>query len=445
MASTGLKPAAVLAKLPFADSTGRYFLAYSGGLDSTVLLHLLIQALPADALQAIHINHGMHPDSDQWAQHCKAACAALAVPLQVVKVEVDQGAAGPEAAAREARYKALQGFIRAGDALVTAQHRDDQAETLLLQLLRGAGVAGLAGMPRIADFGAGKLARPLLDWERNEIQVWAEAHDLNWIEDPANTDDRFDRSFLRRRILPGLRERWPALSETLSRSAAHCGEAADLLAEIGLADSAACSEPGHALSINRLMVLSIARRRNAIRCWIENLGLPPPTSQHLDEAERRLLQAREDAEPIVSWPGTELRRYRDLLFAGPPLPPPPQDYLMPWPVADAIELPPGCGRLQAEPVESGGLRRQSGYEVGLVSEGQSIRLPGRGHSSQLKKLFQDAGVPPWVRRRMPVILHTGRLAAVGELWIDAQFLAADDESGWRLTWREPPWGYGEGI
>ena len=266
-----------------------WHIALSGGLDSSVLLHLLARLSNREALpplSAIHIHHGLQPVADAWPEHCRQVCAALGIPLQVRHVQVASGAS-LERAAREARYAALAAELGAGDVLLTAQHRDDQAETLLFRLLRGAGVRGLAGMPSSRRLGRGWLVRPLLDVSRRELEAYAQAEGLNWVEDPSNQDDRMARNYLRNRVMPLLAARWPQAQNNLARSAVHLREAQELLDDLARQDLAAARQdpapfpwlPLPSLALAPLVSLSPARQRNAMRHWLAPLT-PLPDSDH---------------------------------------------------------------------------------------------------------------------------------------------------------------------
>jgi tRNA(Ile)-lysidine synthase len=301
-------------------------IAYSGGRDSSVLLHAaagLQRAGRTGPLRALHVDHGLHPDAPRWRDHCAAHCTRLGVAFDTVSVDARPASGeSPEAAARTARYTALAGLLRPGEWLLTAHHRDDQAETLLLQLLRGAGIAGLAAMPARTPFAGGWLARPLLDLGRNDLAAYAARHALEWCEDPGNAAVEHDRNYLRHAVLPRLEERWPAVAQCLGRSAAHCAEAAGLLDELAAGDLAAAGVlPGTStLPLTALRALPSARRRLLLRHWLAGLGLPLPGRRVLARVETEMLGAAPDRNPCIAWPGAELRRYRDLLHARRPPP-----------------------------------------------------------------------------------------------------------------------------
>ena len=290
-------PAQLLDQLAHLPPAQRYWVAYSGGCDSTVLLHALAalrDQLPVE-LHALHVNHNLHEAAPTWAAHCRAVCETLAIPL--TEVNVDARAAkgeSPEAAARAARYCIFTDVLKAGDGLLLAHHRDDQAETLLLQLLRGSGPRGLAAMPAHRPQGAGWLGRPLLSFSRQELCRYAEAEKLQWIDDPSNFDTDFDRNFLRQRVLPLLQERWPAAATTLGRAAEHQAEAAELLHQLAEEDWQLTAGPqADTLQIDSLLRLTPDRQRNVLRYWINSVNtLPLPDRQRLRRRRRRLKPPR---------------------------------------------------------------------------------------------------------------------------------------------------------
>jgi tRNA(Ile)-lysidine synthase len=287
--------------------------AFSGGADSTALLAALaaLRARHALALRAVHVNHHLQPAARAMARAARASARRLGVRCHVIDapVRVARGES-PEAAARTVRYGALHGQLRDGEWLLLAQHQDDQVESLLLQLLRGAGVAGLAAMPEMA----GPTLRPLLPIARAELVAWLQRRQLEWVEDPSNLDERHARNFLRLRIVPLLRERWPAIGVTLSRSAALAAEAQQLLearADAALADAV----DGATLRVSVLRRLEPAERRNALRRWLQWRGLPMPDQRRLLELAGPLLRARHDAHPFIRWPGARVSRQGDALHA----------------------------------------------------------------------------------------------------------------------------------
>jgi len=430
-----LSPDALLPALTATPAPPRLWIAYSGGLDSHVLLHACaaLRGRLGGELRAVHLDHGLHPDSPGWAAHCRGICEALEVPLTVwrLRVVVNPGDS-LEAVARAARYAALAELLGPDEVVATAQHRDDQAETLLLALLRGSGVHGLAAMPACSALGAGRLLRPLLGFDRADLQAYAERHGLEWIEDPSNADPGLDRNFLRHRVLPALRGRWPAAAATLARSAGHCAEAAGLIdvAADGQLAVLAGSRPG-TLSVTGLRVLEPAPARAVVRRWLAVGGFRRPDRRRLGRVLDEVLPARADADPLVAWDGCEVRRYRDDLFALAPLPAPPPEQAIAWDGIGPLALPNGLGRL-VPATGAGAAPSDLTVLIGSRS-GPPLRCqrPG-GPSRSLKDLFQQAGVPPWLRIHVPLLRRGGHLVAVAGV-------ARCGESPPALTWEGHPW------
>lgn len=424
---------------------GRHFrVAFSGGLDSTVLLVAMARLAPRLApgsLGAIHVDHGLHPDSGRWAAACAARCRQHGVELEVLQVDAaHERGESPEAKAREARYAALRACLRPTEVLLTAHHADDQLETVLLQLLRGAGVAGLAAMPAQAEFGDGLHWRPLLAYTRATLLAWARSQALTgWIEDPANEDTRLARNHLRQAVLPGLRAHWPAAAAAVSRASRHCAEAA------GLLDAMAALDAGEGrddtpLAVAILRSLPPARGRNLLRWHIRRSGMPVPDERRLRTLLEQLVAAAPDANPQLRWPGVVAARYADRLWLIPAVrleeTPAPQD----WPDPERpLVLAAGLGQLSLQATTAGGLQARAlqagAWRIGYRHGGERIRLPGRAGSRALKKLFHEAGVPPWLRARIPLLEIAGTLAAVGDLWIDEAWWAPPGTEGWRLCWQ----------
>lgn len=419
-----------------------FWVAYSGGLDSSVLLHALAAQraqLPGE-LRAVHVNHHLQSSADDWQRHCQAVCASLAVPLVCRDVRViPQAGESLEALARDQRYGVLQDLLTEGDCLLLAQHQDDQLETFLLQLMRGAGVRGLAAMPASVPLGKGRLLRPLLDFSREDLLAWARARGLAWIEDPSNADTRFDRNYLRREILPRLKARWPAAGETAARSARHCAEAEDLLSELASED-AARFEVTETLPLAALRHVSEPRARNLLRHWIEQRGLPLPPAHKLAQVFGELLTAGEDRNPCIAWPGAELRRYRTRLYALAPLPEPsPEFQLRP---GETRDLGAGLGQLRLVPARGEGLRADlgppGGWQIKFRAGGEYCRPAGRDHGGPLKKWLQEYAVVPWMRQRLPLVYAGGTLAAVAGLFVCADYAATGAHMGLRIEWRGAP-------
>jgi tRNA(Ile)-lysidine synthase len=419
--------------------------AFSGGSDSTALLAALARLPhPPRALRALHIDHRLQPHSRRWSWHCRRIARRLHVPLRVRTANIVRvRGESLEAAARVVRYRLLGAALADGEALLTAHHQDDQLETVLLQLLRGAGVAGLAAMPALAPLGRGVLARPLLTVPRAALGEWVRTQGLTWVEDESNAQLRPDRNYLRARVLPVIRERWPAAAATVARSARHLAEAQRLLDALGQADAGRAS-CGAMLSAKVLRRLPPERRRNALRFWISAAGLLAPPASRLEEIAGALLAAREDAQPRVTWEGAEVQRQGDrvALRAGgssealaPRLP----GLAWQWRRQRTLVLPPPFGALLLETDERGPLDLDALGPTLTLRErrgGERLRPVRGGPRRALKQLLQEARVPVSRRAQLPLLFDRGRLIGVADLWLDESVQAhAASRRRARLLWR----------
>jgi len=418
------------------------WVAYSGGMDSHVLLHALasLRGKLQCAVGAIHINHGLHGEAGEWETHCRGVCAGLNVPYVSRQVDARPAAGeSPEAAAREARYQALAAWLPGNHCLLTAQHQDDQAETLLLQLLRGAGVRGLAAMPARTVFGSGDLLRPLLQYTRSELKDYADGHQLQWIDDPSNADTSLDRNFLRHQVMPVLQQRWPSLAASLSRSAAHCAEASRLMELLGESDLAGIVEgQDRTIALERLSLLPAERQHNALRHWIRSLCHAVPSAAVFSRIVNDVLPSRPDAEPCVRWGHYEVRRYRNRLYLLPQLPASDARQVREWEISSPLSLPEAGGVLSVLHKPGQGISaaalQTAAVRVRYRQGGESCRPAGRQHTHSLKKLFQEQGIPPWERPRIPLIYLDDKLAAVAGLWVCEPFQALAAEPGLEICW-----------
>jgi tRNA(Ile)-lysidine synthase len=429
-------------QLTDVPADARCWVAYSGGVDSHALLHALANLRPGLPFRvaAVHVNHGLQAGAGAWDEHCRAVCAELDV--HYVSLQVDgRPAAGEsrEAAARTARYAVLKTWLPQRQYLLTAQHQDDQAETLLLQLLRGSGVKGLASMPRLAPFGGGYLLRPLLGCTHGVLLDYARANGLVWVDDPSNEDVSLDRNYLRHQMLPLLRLRWPSLSATLSRSARHCAEAALILDDLASQDlKTLVDEPKDTLPVSGLRRLSLARQRNVLRHWLMDRGGTLPSEAVLARIVNDILDSRRDAEACVRWGSCELRRYRDRLYLLPRVSGQDTPASLDWRPEQTLELPQAGGVLSAIYRMGSGVRVAAllgaHVRVSWRRGGERCRPAGRRHHQALKKLFQESGIPPWERGRIPLVYIGAELAAVGDLWVCDPFSAGPDEPGLTIRW-----------
>lgn len=404
----------------------RFYVAYSGGVDSHVLLHRCASTPQLKGkLTAVYVHHGLQEAAESWAGHCEKTAKELGVEFLTLRVNA-KAASGesPEEAARNARYTALKSLIDVGDVLLLAQHREDQLETVLLQLFRGCGLRGLSGMPERQAFGSGVMLRPLLDTSQQAIYDYAATHQLSWVEDPSNQSNDYDRNFLRNAVVPLLKQRWPAIDKTVARSAKHCADAQVLVDEV--ADelfNTAFNPADQTLTISRLTEHQLHPRQLILRHWFRRLGLKMPAQAKVERILNEVVAAAGHRDPVLSGQGYSIRRYRDKLYCLKTSAQEAQQDLV-WPsgqssIKVAHEQVLSCGT-----ASKGILREQwqkAKVEVRFRRGGEKICLPGRQGHHSLKNLYQEAGIPPWERDAIPLVYLDAALAAVGDLWISAQF------------------------
>lgn len=404
--------------------------ALSGGLDSTVLLHLLTRLSrqhPLPPLRAIHIHHGLQAAADAWPAHCQRLCDDLGVDLQIIHVRIAPGAS-LEQGARNARYAAFAQTLGPGEVLLTGQHREDQAETLLFRLLRGAGVRGLAAMPVQRVLEPGVLVRPLLDVSRTALEAYADTQHLTWVEDPSNADMQYSRNYLRHALFPLLRQRWPHAAQNLARAAEHLGEAQGLLDELAVADLQQASTPSGfgwlslaSLDLTVLRGLSPARQRNALQYWLAKRTRLPDT-RHWAGWEA-LRDASGDGRPCWRLTDGELHRGNERIW---------------WLSDDWLQAPrgqvwedpaqrlalPGNGSLHLS-----GMMPQGALRIAYRQGGESLQIAGRGRRD-LKRLLNELQVPAFVRSRLPLLYCDDQLLAVANL-------PELSQGDWQLHWCVP--------
>jgi len=420
------------------DPAGALLVAYSGGLDSSVLLHWLHQAARAraTALRAVHVHHGLQPQADAWAEHCQRTCAAWGIELAIHRVQVDLGSGlGLEGAARAARRAAFAAELRVDEQLVLAQHQDDQAETFLLRALRGAGVDGLAAMAGQGSLQGHPVWRPLLDVPRSALVDYARQQGLQWIEDSSNADDAADRNFLRLHVLPLLRQRWPHASAALAGSAAHAGtlrgmldaEDAQVLTEVEVAP--------RVLSLELLRQLSPQRRARLLRAWATTHGVPALPGSVVRQLESELLQAAPDRQAQVRWRDQSIRQWRNHWYLLPAvLPRLPSDWQAAWDGRTPLALPDG-GELR--------LQGASGWEQPLQVTGrrggERIQQAGRTHAHALKDCLQREHLAPWRRDQLPLLWHGDTLLGAADVVVSGQLDGWLRAHGASLRWRPGGW------
>ena len=426
-----------------AGATG-LVVALSGGSDSASLLGAaasLGAGFRGLKLRAVHVDHGLQSASIAFRQACAAQCEALGVPLSVIPLCIPTPpGASLEAAARDARYAALGQELRPGECLLTAHHREDQAETLLLQALRGAGLKGMSAMPIMRPLGRGWHLRPVLGVAQAELLAFGARTRGAAVADPMNLDLRFDRGFLRSEIWPLIRARWPGAGAALSRAARHAADAQWLL-EGAAAAHVQRLRDGEALSVTGLRALGPHERINALRFWLREAGVESPSTARLSEALRQILEAKADHLPAIFWGCFSLRRYRQRVFLA-PAEPPRLEGTRRWSVAveSAADLGTGLGELRWA-ARTGGLDAQRLPQSVLVRRragGEALRPAAGARTQSLHHLCQSHGVLPWMRDALPLVYAGDALIAVGDLWQDARWRAGRQEPGFAVIWRRAP-------
>lgn len=441
--------AAVLAPVVFPGA--RLVLGLSGGVDSTTLLSILADLAPIMrlSLRAVHVNHGISPNAERWAEFCAGQCRKSRIPLQLETVDIGPyRSLGLEGAARHARHEI---FARVdADFVVLAQHRDDQAETLMLRLLRGAGPSGLAGMSRLKVFPGtrARIIRPLLGISREEIESCARQRGLQWVDDESNADTTRRRNFLRHDVFPMIERHFPAARAAVARAADHFAEARELLGELARSDLETCGNGDGTLEIPSLLRLGSARAKNLIRFWCESQGILPPTTAQVGELLRQLGESSADARLSLAVSRWRFLRHRSKLYlqaAGQVVQP---DFREDWNGENALPLLALGGVLKFKPEEGRGLSldklRQAPVTVRLRRGGEHLRLDPRRPRRTLKNLFRERGVVPWVRDRLPLVFCGEDLVSVPGVGDACEFRAVAGERGLMVSWerfeREPKRG-----
>lgn len=430
-------PEIILSVIP--PQTERVFVAYSGGIDSHVLLHLSNSIVEIKSkITAVYVHHGLQKEADAWAKHCEDVSLALGVNFQSLKVNAQKVAGlSPEEVARDARYHALKSLVGKNDVLLVGQHREDQMETVLLQLFRGAGVQGLSGMPLSIAFGLGIMCRPFLDISKQQIKDYAEQNNLDWIDDLSNESDEFDRNFLRNKILPQLKQRWPSIDKTVARSARHCANSQAVIQNLaGSLLNNLCDKTDQTLNISQLLELEVNEQYLVIRQWFASNKLRMPSEKSLHRILTEVVTAKPSGNPEVKGNDYCIRRYRKKLYCLKSC----QDEGMlqekNWPKGQKqLELSDGrvLTTVEAEEGVSKSLWLDSLVSVRFRKGSEKIRLSGREGHHSLKKLYQEKAIPPWERNNIPLIYLDDKLIAVVGYWISADFYSAKNENCYQIV------------
>ncbi|WNO10341.1 tRNA lysidine(34) synthetase TilS [Teredinibacter sp. KSP-S5-2] len=431
----------------FSSANGKIWVAYSGGLDSTCLLHMLACSSLANRVHAIHVNHQLSANASTWQNQCVQTAENMGIPIQVEVVEVVDQGKGTESAARVQRYAAFHSVLDSDDILLIAHHQSDMLETLLFRLFRGAGLKGLAAIPKSRACGKGTLFRPLLSVSREELAAYAEQHRLNWVEDESNQSDVYDRNFIRSHVIPIIKTRWPKVEQKAFLTGELLSESESLLSEYGEEDLRICQcreeRLGQSIDLTQFEHYGLDRQRHIIRVWTHRCGYSLPDHRQLEQLPS-ILQAAQDGCPCLSWGQCELRRYQNRLYLLPKVSvasPVGESWTIDWsPLLQPELVLPWGDKLVFQP--SGQFPKTDfSLSVSLRQPGLRCRPESRERSQTLKKLLQEHQLEPWLRERVPLVFYQGHLVAVGDLW----FCVMDDGgvnnpflSDWQnshLSWR----------
>ncbi|QBS08805.1 tRNA lysidine(34) synthetase TilS [Legionella israelensis] len=416
--------------LAYLKKFKRLFVGFSGGLDSTVLLHLLSTSLPLKKkLTAIHIHHGLSQNAAQWQKHCELFCQKQAIPMIWRAIDFDRSA-NIEENARLARLNVFSSLLTENDAILLGHHQDDQAETVLLQLFRGAGIDGLAAMAQISTLGKGELIRPLLTVTREQLKRYAVSQQLNWIEDETNLEVKFTRNFIRHEIIPILEQRWPSVSKNIARTAELCQQARQNLQDLAGLDLDSSSLTRSILAFESLLPLRKERIANVLRFWLKFNGVKMPSAVIIERIIDEVMFVREDAEPMVQWEQIQIRRYRKQLFLLK------TDNMQvpektPWPhFPEPLKIT-DLGRLVVNRVTRG-LVFPEGSHIDIRFRRGGELFYWHGQSKQLKKLFQEWNIPPWLRDHIPLIYINDELALVVGYAVSDKFYKKNQKNAWEI-------------
>jgi tRNA(Ile)-lysidine synthase len=432
----------ILNKFPQAK---KIWIACSGGMDSSVLLHLIFSNKEkiGQSLEVVYVDHGLQDESAEWGNFCRTQCNDYDLTFTQLNInETVPKGESVEAWAREKRYALIAQIMNKGDLLFTAHHQDDQVETFFLQALRGAGPRGLSSMPLFKDIANAIHVRPLLNYCRNELLSYASENKLSWREDLSNADTKFDRNYLRNDIIPVFEQRWPAYRETISRLVNHQQDCASLMNEVGLEDLKLVSHENK-LRLDTLRNLSATRQKNIIFTWLQELQLETPGSKHINQIFSDLINSTSDNAPCVNWKDVEIRKYRALLYASNKMNKDVDSIAYDWDLASPLKIMDETLSAKAE-IGIGLSKekiRNSKISIQYRHGGEKIKPNNNAHSKTVKQIFQERGVIPWVRDRFPLVYINDTLAVIPGLCVDINYSAEDDEPSWQIVWS----GYSKAI
>jgi len=422
------------------ESAPQILVAVSGGLDSMLLLTLMAERVNPERITAVHINHGISDNADNWQVQVTQYCQQLGVAIVAEKVTLMNTGEGLEGEARNARYAVFERLLEPNGLLFMGHHADDQVETVLYRLMRGAGAKGLSGMPNKRALGKGCLVRPFLECAKSALKNEAQLRNLVWVEDESNVDNRFDRNYLRNAVIPQISQRWPDYTQSLKRTADLNSESDQLAKELAVIDldrvNLKAERAGWSISIEALLMISPLRQKNILRYWSELQGLVPPGITIIDEVLTSVLSARQDASPEVNWQSQRWTRFKDRLYL---LQCTEQEFkaeqIFSWDMQNQLDLGEGNNLRVDKQMGQGIKSTVNQVDIRFRQGGERCKPAGRGHSNSLKKLLLEYELAPWLRDRVPLFYVDEQLIAVGDLWVCEDWLAGSDEIGQMIHWQ----------
>ena len=418
----------------------KFCIAFSGGMDSTVLLHVMKNIIDEKSqIRAIHINHNIVDNSKVWTRTCKSICKNFGIDIEIISLEVTHNGYGLEAAARDERYKKLKEILYENEYLLTAHHEEDQMETVFLRMARGTGLDGLQGINEKYSFGEGIIFRPMLEVSKTSVMDYAKEHQLKWVEDSSNQDTHFDRNFLRKKIIPQFRERWPSIASSVSRLSQLSAQNIKILNQIAEEDIGPIANMNE-LPLAKLLDKSFERANNMLRYIILANGMSIPSMKTLQDGLKEMLDPETD-KSVIAWKDYCIRKYKNHLYflSNSDLEPNKVDVRIPWEIGKTVNLGENIGTIEATFIHGDGLsikKCKNKLTISYRQGGELIKPIGHRINKSLKNLFQENQILPWMRDKIPLIYYQDELVSVADLWFNQNYVASQNEAGFVVNWHK---------
>ena len=418
----------------------KFCIAFSGGVDSTVLLHVMKNIIDEKSqIRAIHINHNIVDNSKVWTKTCKSICKNFGIDIEIISLELTHNGYGLEAAARDERYKKLKEKLYENEYLLTAHHEEDQMETVFLRMARGTGLDGLQGINEKYSFGEGIIFRPMLEVSKTSVMDYAKEHQLKWVEDSSNQDTHFDRNFLRKKIIPQFRERWPSIASSVSRLSQLSAQNIKILNQIAEEDIGPIANMNE-LPLAKLLDKSFERANNMLRYIILANGMSIPSMKTLQDGLKEMLDPETD-KSVIAWKDYCIRKYKNHLYflSNSDLEPNKVDVRIPWEIGKTVNLGENIGTIEATFIHGDGLsieKCKNKLTISYRQGGELIKPIGHRINKSLKNLFQENQILPWMRDKIPLIYYQDELVSVADLWFNQNYVASQNEAGFVVNWHK---------